>query len=270
LSNLICLTVDVEWASPEVLADIVRLLDERALRATFFCTHAGINVPGHERALHPNFRRNGDTMRQLQKEVGAALNRWTDTAVYRYVIEATRSFCPEAVGVRAHSLFCASEIISLYREVGLEYDSTYLLPLCRGLQPVHRKLGMLEMPIYYMDHLDLIEQETGFCLEELHLDQPGLKVFAFHPNMVFINASTNRQYLDSRPYYHDPEQLLRWRNPGQGVRTLFLELLDSMALHQLPSATLAEVNAAWRKDLPAGKHRGGKQGRQALAEGIFT
>src|SRR5262249_20324069 len=38
-STEIYLTIDVEWACEEVLADTLRLLDERGVRATFFCTH---------------------------------------------------------------------------------------------------------------------------------------------------------------------------------------------------------------------------------------
>ena len=57
----ICFTVDVEWAADEVLADLRGLFDQHGVRATFFVTHAGVKVPGHERGLHPNFRRDGDT-----------------------------------------------------------------------------------------------------------------------------------------------------------------------------------------------------------------
>ena len=43
----IYITIDVEWACREAVTDTLRLLDDRGLRATFFCTHAGIEVPGH-------------------------------------------------------------------------------------------------------------------------------------------------------------------------------------------------------------------------------
>ena len=54
----ICFTVDVEWAHPAVLQDVRDLFDMHGVRATFFCTHAGIDVGPHERGLHPNYRRN--------------------------------------------------------------------------------------------------------------------------------------------------------------------------------------------------------------------
>lgn len=245
-ANLICLTIDVEWAAPEVLADLVNLVNERKVRATFFCTHGGIEVPGHERALHPNFRRHGDTLRQLRQRVGPVLDSWTDTEIYRYVIRTTQTFCPEAVGVRAHSLLYDPDVLPVYHQVGLKYDSSYFLPITPYLTPVWKEFEILEIPIYYMDHFDLIQQATDFRLEGLHLNQPGLKVFDFHPNIIFINASTTVHYLDSKPFYHDYKQLLKRRHPGRGVRTLFLELLDFLATQQIPTATLADLNTAWR------------------------
>ena len=78
--NLFCLSVDEEWANPEVLSDLLRMLDERRLRATFFCTKPGVEVPGHERALHPNFRRTGDTVRNFRNATDAPPEAWTDGA----------------------------------------------------------------------------------------------------------------------------------------------------------------------------------------------
>ncbi len=247
-TNTIFITIDVEWASPEVLGDVVRLLDERGLQATFFCTHEDINVPGHERALHPNFRRKGDTMKRLQQEAGAALNDWPEAAIYQYVVQATHAFCPEAIGVRAHSLFYDSDILSLYQQAGLEYDSTYFLPLQSHLKPFPKEYGILEIPVYYMDHYDLVEQTTKFRLEGLLLDQPGIKVFDFHPNMIFLNAATNEHYLQSKPHYHDPKKLFELRHPGRGVRTLFLELIDFIGKQHLSVMTLSEMNTLYKKE----------------------
>jgi hypothetical protein len=245
-SHVICLSVDVEWAHPEILADLVRLLDERGLRATFFCTHEGVEVPGHERALHPNFRRHGDTMRRLRGEAGVTLDDWPDTEVYRRVVEITRAFCTEAVGVRAHSLFYESGVLPVYHRAGLRYDSSYFLPLTAGLAPVEKEFDILELPVYYIDHHDLFAHVVDFRLEALHLDRPGMKVLDFHPNLVYLNPRDEAQYLASKTHYSDPEWLRAMRYPGRGVRTLFLELLDHLATRRRPTATLAEIDAAWR------------------------
>lgn len=248
LSNLVCLTIDVEWASPEVLQDIITLLDERELRATFFCTHADINLDGHERAIHPNFRRNGDTIQKLNQEMGGdTLNHYTDKMVYEYVVRHTKTFCPTAVGVRAHSLFYDSELLPIYRQAGIEYDSSHSLPLASGLCPIWKEHDILEMPIYYVDHIDLIKQMSGFRLEGLRMEQPGMKVFDFHPNMIFLNATTEDDYLKSKPYYHDFKKLLSLRRAGAGIRKLFIELLDYIKKEKLTTAVLADVNAVYRK-----------------------
>lgn len=248
LANMVCLTVDVEWASPAILQDIVTLLDERNLQATFFCTQPDINVNGHERAIHPNFRRGGDILKNLHNEIGSELYNWTDREIYQHIIKNVKNFCPEAVGVRAHCLFFDSALLATYRHAGLEYDSSYFLPMARDLRPVWKESDILEIPIYYMDHVDLMSHETGFNIAGLRMEQPGMKVFDFHPNMIFLNVSTETQYLESKPYYHDYEQLLRLRNPGRGIRTLFLELLDYIKKEKLTTVVLADVNAAYRKD----------------------
>jgi len=100
---------------------------------------------------------------------------------------------------------------------------------------------MLELPIFYMDHIDIVDRMTDFRLASLRLGQPGLKIFDFHPNIVFINAQSNDDYLASKPYYHDVERLTEMRRPGRGVRTVFLELLDYVAGRQRQALPLREV-----------------------------
>jgi hypothetical protein len=237
----VALSIDVEWAHADVLADTVRLLDERALSATFFCTHAGIDVPGHERALHPNFRRRGNGAL-----AGPALDRLGDDRDwYRRVVHDTQAYCPEAIGVRAHSLFADSDLLPIFRTAGLQYDSSYLMPLVRGLAPASRGSNIVELPIFYMDYWDLNEQVSAFAPAGLRLDRPGLKILAFHPNLIFLNASSIEQYCASKAHYHDPDWLAAHRHPGRGVRTLFVEILDQLALGE-PVPVLAEINAAWR------------------------
>jgi Polysaccharide deacetylase len=235
----VVLSVDVEWAHPVVLDDVVTALDERGLRATFFCTHEGISVPGHERALHPNFRREGNT--QLD---GLPVPE-SELDFQQQIVGRLRSFCPEAVGVRAHSLFYETRLLSVYGASGLEYDSSVFLPLMPGIAPFVQSGDIVELPLYYMDHWDLVEQATTFGLSDLRLDAPGLKVVGFHPNLVYLNAGTERDYLDSKARYHDPDWLRGHRRPGRGVRTLFHELLDRLA-GESPLPTLADLNARFR------------------------
>jgi hypothetical protein len=240
VSNHLCITFDVDWAHPEVLKDTVDLIENRGLRCTFFCTHAGIDLPGHERAVHPNFRRNGDTMR-------AYLGPEDDERVFRHVVARTKSFCPEARGARSHSLLYDSSLMAIYAEQHLSYDSTYALPLATGLRPVLKERGVLEMPIYYMDHIDVMEHQTGFALPGLQLGRPGLKVFDFHPIHIFLNTVSEEHYAQSRAYQRDPDALRKLRHDGAGVRTLFERLLDHVATSTvLTHTTMGELEEQWR------------------------
>ncbi|MHB8461376.1 MAG: polysaccharide deacetylase WbmS family protein, partial [Vulcanimicrobiaceae bacterium] len=85
--NLIGFSFDVEWASQPVIDEIRSLLDERGIKGTFFVTHAGVDVGQHERGLHPNFRRNGDTYRAL-----ADAHSRSDNDVYEHVMQTTKTF----------------------------------------------------------------------------------------------------------------------------------------------------------------------------------
>jgi peptidoglycan/xylan/chitin deacetylase (PgdA/CDA1 family) len=246
-AGTICFTVDVEWGHPAVLQDVRELFDEYGVRATFFCTHAGIDVGSHERGLHPNYRRNGNTLKELAGGIGAAAAAFIDESdLYRHVLRTTLNFVPEAKGARSHSLFYDSLIMPLYREFGLEYDSSYQLPLTSGLRPIWKEYDVLELPIYFSDHFELKTGATGFEIALLHLDRPGLKVINLHPNTMFINAVSHEHYISTKAFYHDPERLLQARYGGRGVRSMVIDLLEDVASSNRITTTLGEVNAEWR------------------------
>ena len=239
----ICFTVDVEWATDTVLDDLRSLFDERGVRATFFCTHPGIQVGAHERGLHPNYRRNGDQLKQLSKTAPDLLEEGT---IYRRVLRATRDFAPEAKGARSHSLYYDSLLMPLYQEFGLEYDSSYQIPLVSGLRPFWKEYNVLEIPIYFADHFELKTGACGFRASALDLAAEGLKVINLHPNMVFMNCVSDAEYQACKPFYRDADKLLKARSAKRGVRTLACELLERVAQLNVPTRTLGEVNAIWR------------------------
>lgn len=239
--DTICFSFDVEWATEEAIRDTCTLLDERGVKGTFFVTHEGVSVPGHERAIHPNYRRNGDVYRSLTDATSRS-----DAEVHRHVLSTTMGFAPESKGVRSHSLYFDSALLPIYKALGIEYDSTYRLELVPGLRPFWKQYGIVEIPAYYADFYDLVTSATGFELRGMLLDQPGMKVLDFHPNLIYTNAPDLEFYEKTKAYYHDAQQLLEGRYPGRGTRTLFIELLDYAAGKAHCTATLQQVNDAWR------------------------
>ena len=244
--DTVCLTVDVEWAHPVVFADLVALFDAAGVAATFFVTHDGVTIPGHERGLHPNFRRTGDSYRALLAARPPGAPEPNDEEVHAFVLERTLSFAPEATGLRSHCLYSESTLHWKFREFGLAYDCTMRLPFVPDLRPVRLLHDVLAIPTYYADQLDLHTGATAFSVAGLRLERPGLKVLVFHPNMVYINAADDDHYQATRPSYHDPDALLAARNQGRGVRTLLIELLAEIAAGRVHTATTGEVNRLWR------------------------
>lgn len=241
----VVITVDVEWACAEVVRDVVRLLDERNLRATFFCTHPGIPLGNHEKALHPNYRRRGNSY--LAHSEKGVVSDQSDAELYRQVLQTVHEMYPEAVGARSHCLFFESGLLDAYRESGLQYDSNCFLPMAEHLEPAAITTEILEFPIYYMDEWDLRNQATRFKLEGLRLQTDGLKVLDFHPNLVFLNAATHDQYLASKNRYHDPDWLHEHRRPERGARSLFWDVLNYLATHPDDVVTLSELNPNCRR-----------------------
>lgn len=239
--NTICFSFDVEWACDEVIADTCSMLEEHGVRGTFFVTHANVNVGKHERAIHPNFRRDGDIYRILP-DAGKA----SDSEVYRHVVRTALQYAPEAKGVRSHSLLFDSTLLPIYRDCSLEYDASYRLELVAHLRPFMKQHGILEIPTYYADFYDLVTGATRFDVDNLLLGQPGLKVLDFHPNLIYTNAKTEEAYVRSKQFYKDPERLLAARESGAGTRTLLLDLLRYVVKANIPTMTLADLNAEWR------------------------
>jgi hypothetical protein len=244
--DAVCLTVDVEWAHPVVLADLVSLFDSAGVAGTFFVTHDGVELPGHERGLHPNFRRNGDSYRAMRAQLPAGAAEPSDEEIYAFILKRTRSFAPEATGLRSHCLHSETTMHWQFKAFGMQYDCNPRMPFMCGLRPIRLLHDVLAIPTYYADQLDLHVPATGFALEGLRLEQPGLKVLDFHPNMVYLNASSDDHYQSTRSFYHDPERLLAARNPGRGIRTLLLELLDEIAAGRVRTVTAGEINRRWR------------------------
>src|SRR5437763_16654231 len=101
----------------------------------------------------------------------------------------------------------------------------------------------------FVDHYDLKPGAIGSNIRRLHLERPRLKVINLHPNMLYLNAASDRHYMTSKAFYHDQERLLEARFSGRGIRSMVLDLLAHVASKSLPTATLGEVNRRWRSQV---------------------
>lgn len=223
------------------MSNIVSLFDEYDVKATFFITHENVSTPGHERGLHPNFRKNGDSYRALGDESSRS-----DDDIYEHIVATTYSYAPEAKGVRAHSLHFDTSLLPIYRRHGIEYECSQRLPLVPNLRPFWNQYDMVSIPSYFSDYFALTTGTSGFDIERLGLDQPGLKVLDFHPNIVYANCAGEAEYRALKAHYHDPERLWAHRNTGRGIRSLLVDILEYVKNRNRNVTTLGELNAMWR------------------------
>ena len=235
----LCFTIDLEWAVDEVLDSTLQIFQDFDVPVTLFCTHRVDRKPV-ELAIHPNFRLEGDIVRRFLAS-SPSVSKLSQRELYTFVVQQFLTMVPGAKGVRAHSRHMDTELLRLYDTLGLVYDSS-LGMLMQESAPFYITEKLIEFPIYYLDHADVVNNFTGFDLKQLALDRPGLKVLDFHPNLVFINAESESHYHASRACYHDPEGLKDFVNPGRGVRTLLLDLLDYVKRHSIPCFTLSQAS----------------------------
>jgi hypothetical protein len=214
------LTFDTDWASDEVLAETLELVESAGVAATWFVTHdtpllerIRLN-PLFEIGVHPNFNPLLDGVRgdNGQSDSGEMLKR-------------TMALVPEAVSVRSHSMTQSSRLLHQFKAAGLTHDCNLFVPLHSGvtLQPWKDWTGMIRVPYFWEDDIWILEgrRETPGNL----LASPGLKVFDFHPIHVALNTIHMTQYENAKPDFHSRTRLSRHERSGFGGRSFLEDLL---------------------------------------------
>ena len=221
------LTFDTDWVPQFILDDVLSLLQEAELSATFFCTSAYAPFPASvEVALHPNFLRNS-TMGHTEEECLAFI----------------RQLYPQAVGSRSHCYYWHNRLRDLFLEQGLRYDSSQLLPLQPCLRP-YFVFGMTHFPVWYSDG---VHMQLGAACDTFSPDglwEPGLKVLLFHPLHIYLNTRSvqeSKNLLDGQEVSCVTEKLIAKRRAGNGMRTLFLTALRHIRESGVPCRRLCDL-----------------------------
>ena len=221
---MIAISMDVEWATPQVIRDSLDLLSEYSVPATLFSTHDdGFDADPHERALHPNFL-DDDTPEAVLSDLSA--------------------FYPDAVGTRSHAMYTYSGLRSLYEEHGLMYESNYMMYGVNGIQPFEMTRDVVQLPVYFMDDTWLRRSRGSDAIPdpESLISGPGLKVFDFHPPHVAFNTPSISYYEENKDAYWDEVTDLRdLRSADPGVRDLFVRLLEHVDDHDVETRLLGDI-----------------------------
>lgn len=219
MSNMNAITIDVDWAPKPVIEDTLSLLDERDITATVFSTHDdGIQLSGHERAIHPNF---------------------AGSESYDESLDTLLSLYPEAVGARSHRLHTTTQLKMDY-PTEICYESNYLMFGVEEIRPFRHLEDVVQFPIYFMDDVWLRHGKPSMDFAR-ELARDSLTVLAFHPIHIYLNTPRIEYYEQRKDIYHEPDALRAERSDEFGIRDLFTSLLDTIVAENLSVDTLETV-----------------------------
>ncbi len=236
MTDDVCITLDVDWASDEVLAGALQLLDGLAIPYTLFCTHptpllSGLDPASVEIAWHPEFL-GGRPPEQ--------------------VIEELAGWFPEATGVRAHALYFHSRLVPLYLDRGMEYLGHNLQFGQPELAPSTHWSGLVDIPGFWEDDVHALYFDGDFGPSLLSLEAPGLKVFDFHPIHLALNTDRMPRYEQAREDIEARRDLRPHVNAGLGSRTFLVHVVETMKRQpeRYRFTTMRSVAATHRRAFP--------------------
>lgn len=226
--NKLFLTIDIDWAHDEVLADTVDILDRSGVQATWFITHDTPLLerlranPNYELGIHPNFNwlLEGDTRNGTNA---------------KEVVDRLMAIVPEARCVRSHSMTQSTGLLQIFADAGLTHDANHFVPASSGvpLKPWLLWNGMIRVPYCWEDDVFCLYRELGVHEPDAceTARQQGLRVFDFHPIHVFLNTVSMAHYEQTRGLHLHPDALAAHRHNGSGARTWLLDLIALMGKH---------------------------------------
>ena len=175
-------TFDLDWAPAWATRALIEDVKRAEVPATFFVTHdcpclAELRHDTRfELGWHPNYLPNSSHGSTPQTVVG-------------YM----RRLVPEAVGVRAHGLVRSTWLWQRYVNEGLAYEASDILDMQSHLQPLRAWHGLVRLPLYFSDDVH-IRHGRPLRVEDLGLEQPGMKIFNFHPVLHALNICSFAPY----------------------------------------------------------------------------
>ncbi|MGH7824306.1 MAG: hypothetical protein ACREQ7_03915 [Candidatus Binatia bacterium] len=220
----VVLTIDTDWAPDCTIDFVAEQLIAHRVRTTWFLTHTSpaiTRLAAHpelfELGIHPNF-------------LSGSTHGETPDAVLRHCL----AFVPEASSMRTHGLVQSTSLLrQIAAQSPITTDVSLFLPHTPHLRPVAYVWSdrtFLRVPYFWADDYEMEQRAPCWHLAPLLALGDGLKVFAFHPIHVYLNAP------DIRPY-----QALKLRAPkllevssqalddhiqtGEGPFMLFTELI---------------------------------------------
>lgn len=219
---MICLTFDTDWMRDEEMEEFLEAYPDLP-PSTFFIHHASRDWrPGHhEWGPHPT----------IDPRDPSHTSAWQ-------VAEAASH------GIRSHSCVSSHRLSVEWANAGFLYQSNETQLFGNGAAPIRTAWGIWELPISYMDNMDMWFAEnwpgTGHIAFADHVIATALSctrtyLFDFHPIHIAFNSPNPGRYAELRRRHADGASAWRLGSSGVGVRTFFERVLQ--AIHESRART---------------------------------
>ena len=219
------LTFDIDWASDEVLEYCLDIIEEAAIKATWFVTHQTPLLerlranPLFELGIHPNFNL------LLEGDFTYGRN-------YCEVLKYFLDIVPEAKVIRSHCLGVSSKILYQAKQLGITHESNTLVPAMAldtsaggGYYiPYNNWDGLVCCPYHWADDVACMYEN------KVNLNLLGAEnnyfVISFHPIHLFLNTESLSRYQQAKSFYKDYKRLKEYRgNSPYGSLEILKNLL---------------------------------------------
>ncbi len=211
-------TVDLDWADDEILANAVQVLDGHGLAFTLFATHQSDLV----RTLASRSRCEIGIHPRIDSVLSVSDRPNEDPSGFGTL----RAVFPAATSVRSHSLVQSSRLHNQFAACGFTHESNTYVPAGSGLQlrPWRIWNGLIRVPFAWADDIHLYS--GGSPRDILGLRDVGLCVIAVHPIHLFLNTDAPERYERYKGAVRRGERIDDCVNrTRRGVRDAFSEIV---------------------------------------------
>lgn len=235
--NMVCLTMDIDWASEYAIEQALALFEKRNLPVTVFVTHKSkvidqaLEQKKIKCGIHPNFMPDS-----------------SQGGTYKEVVDFCFDLLPQARLFRAHRYYDGNDPMEVLTDHGIVCESN-ICTLMDVVPPFLHRSQTVSFPIFWEDGAYLYNYDT-FDYEAFRqrFMGPGLKVINMHPMHLMLNTpyfKYTREIKDSltREEWNNlnEEVINKMRFQGEGITTFIEQMLDDIVEQKVEAAYLEDV-----------------------------
>ena len=238
MKTKIAITLDVEWASDEIIDYISSIFLKNNIKSTWLVTHPSESMKRilknselFEAGIHPNFMSNTTQGKNMDE-------------IMSYLLK----ICPQAKIMRTHCLYQSTHIFDAILEKfpSIKIDVSLFLPYCRNIEQhklyvcsCYPQRYMVRIPYVWEDDLELRSPNPAFKFNENKFSGSGLKILNFHPLYIALNSNSWDSYLNFKKNYTSRfqeislKEVFKYRQNREGIENFLIDLLQNKNLEFL-------------------------------------